>query len=119
MAGDLPSLTPEPRAGSIAISSRSASERYRPEVGASLIGHIPPTSRDHLVRRATDTPAAIAASAVVDPLAIWSQNLYYYSRRLVVRAPGDWPLPRITHMALRASCFVAIAHLRRGAASTG
>src|SRR5512135_754443 len=64
------SRTPHPRTRKIAISSRSANDRYRPDSGARLTGRIPPLSRNQRVPTAGDTPASMPASSLAIPLAI-------------------------------------------------
>jgi hypothetical protein len=77
--GDRPSRraasrTPQPPARRIAISSRSANDRYRPDGATSVTDGIPPPSRNHRTPTAADTPASAAASSLVTPRAIAAQN---------------------------------------------
>jgi len=77
--GDRPSWramsrTPAPQARRIAISSRSANDRYRPDAGASVTDGIPPPSRNHRTPTAADTQACTAASSLDTPRAIAAQN---------------------------------------------
>src|SRR3954469_18853321 len=57
-----------------AISSRSPSDRYRPESGfaesPNIAGAMPPAFRNHLVPTACDTPALTAASSLTRPAAL-------------------------------------------------
>src|ERR687897_2770057 len=61
-----------------AISSRSSSDRYRPESGfaedLNIAGGIPPAFRNHLAPTGGDTLAATAASSLLIPAAIANQN---------------------------------------------
>jgi hypothetical protein len=53
------SRTPHPPARKIAISSRSANDKCRPDTGTRLTGRIPLLSRNHCVPTAGDTPASM------------------------------------------------------------
>jgi hypothetical protein len=68
------SRTPRPCARRIAISSRSANDRYRPDAEASVTDGISPPSRNHRTPTGPDTPAAAAASSLDSPRAIARQN---------------------------------------------
>ena len=87
------SRTPPLCACSIASSSRSAKDRYRPDAGfddgASVDGGMPPASRNHRVPTACDTPAPTAASSLDRPAAIDCQNPRCSSRRTAFGRPGD------------------------------
>jgi hypothetical protein len=76
-----------------AISSRSASDRYRPESGfaedLNIAGGMPPAFRNHLVPRGCDTPASSAASLLLIPDAIANQNRLRSSRPATGGRPGD------------------------------
>jgi transposase InsO family protein len=105
--GDLPnrlavSRTPIPCAFRIAISSRSANDRYRPLSGAGSTNGIPPPSRNHRLPAACDAPTATPASALVSPFAISRQNARCTSRRNDGR-PGDFiadrPVNAVIHPA--------------------
>jgi len=92
--GDRPSRlavsrTPTPWALRIAISSRSANDKYRPPSGAGSTGDIPPPSLNHRLPAACDAPTATPASALESPLAISRQNARCTSRRND-GAPGDF-----------------------------
>jgi len=91
--------TPTCWAWRIAISSRSANDKYRPDTGASEIGGIPPPSRNHRTPTGTDTPAAPAASSVDRPAAIARQKRCRSSRRAIDGRPGDHICPRIARIA--------------------
>ena len=93
------SRTPSRWACKIAISSRSAKDRYRPETRTKVSGSIPPASRNHLVPTADDTPAAAAALSLDNPRAIASQNRTRSSRRALEGRPGDQIFPRIARTA--------------------
>jgi hypothetical protein len=70
------------------MSSRSEKDRYLPDAGASSIGGIPPACRNHRDPTGPDTPHATAASSLVSPRAICTQNARSRSRRTGGR-PGD------------------------------
>ena len=77
-----------PCARMTAMSSRSEKHRYLPDTGASSIGGIPPACRNHRDPTGADTPHATAASSLVSPAAICTQNARSRSRRTGGR-PGD------------------------------
>jgi hypothetical protein len=77
-----------PCARMTAMSSRSEKDRYLPDTGASSIGGIPPACRNHRDPTGADTPHATAASSLVSPAAICTQNARSRSRRTGGR-PGD------------------------------
>jgi hypothetical protein len=68
------SRTPAPPAREIAISSRSANDKYRPNGAARVTDAIPPPSRNHRTPTGPDTPACAAASSLDNPRAIANQN---------------------------------------------
>jgi transposase InsO family protein len=70
------------------MSSRSEKDRYLPDTGASSIGGIPPAWRNQRDPTGPDTPHATAASSLVSPRAICTQNARSRSRRTGGR-PGD------------------------------
>jgi hypothetical protein len=70
------------------MSSRSQKDRYLPDTGASSIGDIPPACRNQRDPTGPDTPHATAASSLVSPRAICTQNARSRSRRTGGR-PGD------------------------------
>jgi hypothetical protein len=76
-----------------AISSRSASERYRPESGfaedLNIDGGMPPAFRNNLGPAAGDTPALSAASSLFSPAAIACQNLACSARPATGGRPGE------------------------------
>ena len=76
------SRTPRPRALSNAISSRSTNDRYRPDRAVSCIDGIPPRSLNQREPTGPDTPHATAASSLVNPCAILTQNNRSRSRRI-------------------------------------
>ena len=53
-----------------AISSRSAIDRYRPDGSLNSTVGMPPPSPNQRFPAALDTPAAVAASRVLSPVAI-------------------------------------------------
>src|SRR4029077_20848718 len=69
-----------------AISSRSASDRYRPESGfaenLNIAGGIPHAFRNRLVPTGCDTPASSAASLLLSPAAIQHRRPSFLGRRL-------------------------------------
>src|SRR5215212_7569152 len=79
------SRTPQPRARNSAMSSRSANDRYRSDGGfddgASVLGGMPPASRNQRAPTAGDTPTSIAAVA--------AQNRRRFSRCATPGRPGD------------------------------
>ena len=80
------------------MSSRSVKDRYLPDAGASSIGGIPPALRNHRVPTGPDTPHATAASSLVSPAAICTQNARSRSRRI-----GGRPGERITARPVNAA----------------
>jgi hypothetical protein len=66
--------TPICWAFSNAISSRSANDRYRPDKGFKSSEGIPPRWRNHRDPTGLDTPHATAASPLLNPSAILTQN---------------------------------------------
>jgi hypothetical protein len=96
--------TPQPCAFKMAISSRSAKDKYRHDSGAKLIGRMPPASLNHLVPTGDDTPTARAASSDVKPSATFNQNRWTCSRCHTGGRPGEWIFPRIGQVAF--CCFV-------------
>src|SRR4051794_23893306 len=105
------SRTPWPCARHSAISSRSASDRYRPESGfdegASAAGGMPPASRNHRVPTAGDTPARHAASSLARPAAIAVQNRRRSSRRATPGRPGEHKIPRPARSERRFRVLIA------------
>jgi hypothetical protein len=85
--GDLADTAPPDR--KIAISSRSANDKYRPDSGARLTGRIPPLSRNHRVPTAGDTAASMPASSLDIPLAIATQNRCRSSRLATGGRPSE------------------------------
>jgi hypothetical protein len=80
--------TPQPRALSSAISSRSANDKYRPDGGLHEYGDIPPASRNHREPATGDAPTVTPASVGNDPLATSSQNARS-TERWFPGCPGD------------------------------
>src|SRR3954468_17069552 len=86
------SRMPWPCARHSAISSRSANTRYRSDGGfadgASVVGGMPPASRNQRAPTAGDTPASIAAASLDRPAAIAAQNRRRFSRCATPGRPG-------------------------------
>ena len=74
---------------SIAISSRSANDRYREDADPWGTLRIPPHWRNQRAPTAGDTPATAAASSVVAPRPTASQNAPNTSRRETPGRPGE------------------------------
>src|SRR3712207_6133352 len=111
------SRMPTSCARSSAISSRSANDRYLPDHGPRPIEGMPPRSRNHRDPTGPDTPHATAASSLLRPSAIPTQNARSTSRRAGGR-PGDRiagrPVPVVIPPAGRPiSTPVLIGVLRR------
>jgi hypothetical protein len=70
------------------MSSRSENDRYLPDTGAKSIGGMPPACRNQRDPTGPDTPHATAASSLVSPREICTQNARSRSRRIGGR-PGD------------------------------
>src|SRR3954464_14085657 len=87
------SRMPWPCARHSPISSRSANTRYRSDGGfadgASVVGGMPPASRNQRAPTAGDTPASIAAASLARPAAIAAQNRRRFSRCATPGRPGD------------------------------
>src|SRR3954451_432867 len=85
--------TPWPCARQTAISSRSANDRYRSDGGfddgASVVGGMPPASRNQRAPTAGDTPTSTAAASLDWPDPIAAQNRRRSSRRATPGRPGD------------------------------
>lgn len=77
---------------------RSANDGYRPDGGfddgASVVGGMPPASRNHRAPTAGDTPASAAAFSLDKPAAIAARNRRLSSRRATGGRPGDHITPR-------------------------
>jgi putative transposase len=101
------SRTPAPPPRRIAISSRSANDRYRPDGAASVTDGIPPPSRNHRTPTAADTPASSADSSLDSPRAIAAQN----RRRCSSLPAGGRPGERIAGRPARSAArlFLSIA----------
>ena len=81
---------------SSAISSRSTNDKYRPDGAVSCIDAMPPRSLNQRVPTGPDTPQATAASSLVNPCAILTQNACSTSRRM-----GGHPGERIAGRPVR------------------
>src|SRR5690606_10059621 len=83
------SRTPALRTLISTISSRSSSDRYRPDSGTLLTSRIPPASRNHRDPTGCDTPTLNAACSLETPSAINPQNVRRCSRRHAGGQPGE------------------------------
>src|ERR1700730_16039591 len=95
----------------MAISSRSANERQRPDGGfddcEKCVGGMPPAPRNHLTPTAGDTPASTAASSLERPEAIALQNCLQFSRWASGGRPGDRKAARTHRSERRPYLFIA------------
>ena len=77
----------------MASSSRSAKDKYRSDRGfddgVSVLGGMPPASRNHRVPTACDTSCANRRSSLDRPAAIDPQNRRWSSRPAAPGRPGD------------------------------
>jgi hypothetical protein len=85
------SRTPQPPARRIAISSRSANDRCRPDGPASETVAMPPPSRNHRTPTGPDTPASAAAVSLEAP------RSHHLPRLLAMLQPSDRRTPRRPH----------------------
>src|SRR3954449_6728462 len=108
--------TPCRCARQIAISSRSANDRERPDSGfadgARCDGGMPPALRNHRAPTAGDTPALTAASSLERPAAINTQNWCRSSRRATEGRPGDGNAPRPDPSERRFRTAIATSSLK-------
>ena len=88
--------TPKSWAFSNAISSRSTNDKYRLDKAVSCIDGMPPRSLNQREPTGPDTPHAAAASSLVNPCAILTQNARSTSRRI-----GGHPGERIAGRPVR------------------
>ncbi|MET4183433.1 hypothetical protein ABIB94_005552, partial [Bradyrhizobium sp. JR7.2] len=99
-----------------AISSRSTNERYRPEStfaeDLNIAGGMPPAFRNNLLPTGCDNPASSAASSLLSPAAIASQNLFCSSRPATDGRPGDGNGARPDRADRRLTTFIATSNLR-------
>src|SRR5215204_2901472 len=107
----------------MAMSSRSAKDRYRPDTVGAREGFTPPACRNHRTPTADDTPISSAASSELAPCAIAAQNWTRSCRQATVGRPGDGICPRYSCTARCRSRIVVINTsidkvLRRPAEST-
>ena len=113
------SRTPRPCARRIAISSRSANERKRPDTSGGRHGFTPPAWRNHRNATGDDTPATPAASSVFNPPATAAQNPTRSARHATVGRPGEGTCPRYNCTCRCRSRIVPTRHLPdRGVATT-
>src|SRR5215218_6964188 len=110
------SRTPCCCARQIAISSRSANDRERPDSGfadgARWDGGMPPALRNQRAPTAGDTPAPTAASSLEHPAAINTQNRWRSSRRATEGRPGEGNAPRPDRSERRFRTVIATSSLK-------
>src|SRR5829696_10129198 len=92
----------------MAMSSRSAKDRYRPDTVGAREGFTPPACRNHRTPTADDTPISSAASSELAPRAIATQNWSRSCRQATVGRPGDGICPRYNCTARCRSRIVPI-----------
>src|SRR5829696_3657931 len=92
----------------MAMSSRSAKDRYRPDTVGAREGFTPPACRNHRTPTADDTPISSAASSELAPRAIATQNWSRSCRHATVGRPGDGICPRYNCTARCRSRIVPI-----------
>src|SRR5215217_5105194 len=92
----------------MAMSSRSAKDRYRPDTVGAREGFTPPACRNHRTPTADDTPISSAASSELAPCAIAAQNWTRSCRQATVGRPGDGICPRYNCTARCRSRIVPI-----------
>src|SRR5215211_7498034 len=92
----------------MAMSSRSAKDRYRPDTVGAREGLTPPACRNHRTPTADDTPISSAASSELTPRAIAAQNRTRSCRHATVGRPGDGICPRYSCTARCRSRMVII-----------
>src|SRR5215217_3539518 len=92
----------------MAMSSRSAKDRYRPDTVGAREGFTPPACRNHRAPTANDTPISNAASSELAPCAIAAQNWTRSCRHATVGRPGEGICPRYSCTARCRSRTVAI-----------
>jgi len=102
------SRTPSFCARQMAMSSRSAKDRYRPDTVGAREGFTPPACRNHRTPTADDTPISSAASSELAPCPIAAQNWTRSCRQATVGRPGDGICPRYSCTARCRSRIVAI-----------
>src|SRR5215213_3529623 len=110
------SRTPCRCARQIAISSRSANDRERPDSGfadgARWDGGMPPALRNQRAPTAGDTPAPTAASSLEHPAATAAQNRWRSSRRATEGRPGEGKAPRPDRSERRFRTVIATSSLK-------
>src|SRR3954449_2280808 len=110
------SRTPCCCARQIAISSRSANDRERPDSGfddgARWDGGMPPALRNQRAPTAGDTPAPTAASSLEHPAAMAAQNRWRSSRRATEGRPGEGKAPRPDRSERRFRTVIATSSLK-------
>src|SRR3954462_12284770 len=110
------SRTPCRWARQMAISSRSANDRERPDSGfddgARWDGGMPPALRNQRAPTAGDTPAPTAASSLEHPAAMAAQNRWRSSRRATEGRPGEGKAPRPARSERRFRTVIATSSLK-------
>src|SRR3954453_7029205 len=110
------SRTPCRCARPMAISSRSANDRERPDSGfddgARWDGGMPPALRNQRALTAGDTPAPTAASSLEHPAAMAAQNRWRSSRRATEGRPGEGKAPRPDRSERRFRMAIATSSLK-------
>src|SRR4051812_40842926 len=110
------SRTPCRCARQMAISSRSANDRERPDSGfadgARWDGGMPPALRNQRAPTAGDTPAPTAASSLEHPAAMAAQNRWRSSRRATEGRPGEGKAPRPARSERRFRTVIATSSLK-------
>src|SRR3954468_23926480 len=110
------SRTPCCCARQIAISSRSANDRERPDSGfddgARWDGGMPPALRNQRAPTAGDTPAPTAASSLEHPAAMAAQNRWRSSRRATEGRPSEGKAPRPDRSERRLPALIATSSLK-------
>src|SRR3954464_4719807 len=110
------SRTPCRCARQIAIPSRAANDRERPDsgfaAGARWDGGMPPALRNQRAPTAGETPAPTAASSLERPAAINTQNRCRSSRRATEGRPGEGKAPRPDRSERRFQTIIATSSLK-------
>src|SRR3954464_9279426 len=110
------SRTPCRCARQMAISSRSANDRERPDSGfadgARWDGGMPPALRNQRAPTAGATPAPTAASSLEHPAAMAAQNRWRSSRRATEGRPGEGKAPRPDRSERRFRTVIATSSLK-------
>lgn len=111
------SRTSTPCSESCPISSRSANDKYLPDMGLDMNSGMPPLCRNQRVPTACDTPTASAAFSLVIPVAICAQNRRSVSRRCD-GAPGKRIASRPVNFCIHPAGRPINTSLIKGVATT-